>query len=307
MHYSVITIFPELFEPFSEKGLLSRGIADRAVELETKHLRDYAINSQGQIDDTPYGGGSGMLLRPEPAAAAIRDCKGKRPKAKVVLFTPRGKPLTQAFAKQLVDENNEPDGGLILLCSRYEGVDERIAEQMVDYQVSLGDFVMMGGEVAAMALIESTARLLPGVLGNPDSIADESFQKGLLEYPQYTKPQEFDGHQVPEVLMSGHHQQIADWRAEQSLACTRERRPDLLGGRVGCVPAHEVSLALIHHPVLNKEGKIITSSVTNLDLHDIARSARTYGISRYLHRTSNKNDAKVNSPYFRTLVRWLRS
>lgn len=299
MRFQIFSIFPELFEDFSKVGLIGRAVQSGLLELEVQHLRDFAINTHGQIDDTPYGGGSGMVLRPEPAAEAIERAKDRDPNAKVVLFTPRGRLLDRALVKELVDVSERDQGGLILVCCRYEGIDERIAQHWVDYEISLGDFVMMGGEVAAMSLIEATSRLLPGVLGNPESVAEESFESGLLEYPQYTKPQVFKGYEVPEVLLSGHHAEIAKWRHERAILDTRERRPDLLAefekthpqmisrqeepgtDQEGALLSCELSVALIHYPVRNKEGKTITSSVTNLDLHDIARSAKTFGIEHY--------------------------
>ncbi len=283
MKYQVLTIFPELFEPFSKLGLFARGISTGALELETTQLRDYAINAQGQIDDTPYGGGSGMVLRCEPAVAALQEARRKDPQAKTILFTPRGKPLSRKLAKQLVEDCENDNGGLIMLCCRYEGVDERVISEHIDLEISLGDYVLMGGEVAAMALMEASSRFVPGVLGNADSLLEESFEHHLLEYPQYTKPREFEGQEVPEVLLSGNHAHISQWRAEQSLALTAKRRPDLLPAATLDAPpvAGELSVALMHHPVLNKEGKVITSSITNLDLSDIARSARTFGLAQY--------------------------
>lgn len=276
MKYQVLTIFPELFQPFLEQGLVSRGVERGLLEVEFTQLRDFAINTHGQIDDTPYGGGSGMVLRPEPAAAAIRKAKAQNPEAKVLLFTPRGVPLSTAMAKELATESQ----GLILLPYRYEGVDQRIADSFVDYEVSLGDFVLMGGELAAMCVIEATARFVPGVLNNKDSVVEESFSADLLEYPQYTKPSEFEGTKVPEVLLSGNHQAIREWRRQRSVEDTLARRPDMLDS-LSRLPDVELSVALMHHPVKDKAGDIITSSITNLDVHDIARSARTYGVDPY--------------------------
>ena len=277
MRFQVLTIFPELFGPFCEMGLISRAIDRGLVQVETDQLRQYAINTHGQIDDTPYGGGAGMVLRCETAAAAIRAAKLKDPDAKVVLFSPRGKQLTTQLSQALAAEAAEKKSGLILLACRYEGVDERVVETLVDEEISLGDFVLMGGEIAAMALIESVSRFIPEVLGNPESTEEESHQQGLLEYPQYTKPQTFEGRAVPDVLLSGNHQQVKAWRKEQALHETRKRRPDMIRGLADV----EINVALIHYPVLNKEGRVIISSVTNLDVHDIARSARTYGLSHY--------------------------
>ncbi|HQH26833.1 MAG TPA: tRNA (guanosine(37)-N1)-methyltransferase TrmD [Oligoflexia bacterium] len=282
MRYQILTIFPELFTAFKQIGLVGRGVEAGLLSVEATQLREFAVNAYGQVDDTPYGGGSGMVLRPEPAAAAIEAAKARAPKAKVVLFTPRGRLLTHELARELAAGCTADDAGVILLCCRYEGVDERIAQHWVDYEISIGDYVLMGGEVAAMALIEAISRFVPGVLGNPDSLAEESFVSGLLEYPQYTKPQEFLGHKVPEVLLSGHHAEIASWRLTRSKEDTQKRRPDLLKVQQASVNKSCVlDVALIHYPVLNKQGALITSSITNLDLHDIARSGKTYGIDRY--------------------------
>lgn len=277
MRCQILTLFPELFEPFFSTGLVGRAVREGLMQVETTQLRDYAINTQGQIDDTPYGGGSGMVLRCDAAANAIREAKQKNPSAKVILFTPRGKPLTQARARAFA---RDAAAGFILLCPRYEGVDERIAEQLVDEELCIGDYVLMGGEVPAMTFIEAVVRLVPGVLGNPESIAHESFETaGILEHPHYTKPQDFEGHSVPDVLLSGNHAEINKWRETRARADTLARRPELAKGplkrRAG------LSVALIHYPVLNKEGKIITSSITNIDVHDIARSSCTYGLDRY--------------------------
>ncbi len=279
LHFQVITLFPQLFVPFREHGLISRGIDDGLLNLSTIYLRDYAINTQGQVDDTPYGGGSGMVLRPEPAAAAIQAAKKITPQAKVILLSPRGEVFTQKTAQKLFEESSGENGGLILLSPRYEGIDERIASKFVDYQISIGDYVVMGGEVPAMLLIESIARLVPGVLGNSQSLESESFQDGLLEYPQYTKPNEFEGEHVPEILLSGNHQKISDWRKARAIADTIERRADLLNvqPQITC----DLSVALVHHPVTDKQGKTITSSITHLDLHDISRSAKTFGVDRF--------------------------
>jgi tRNA (guanine37-N1)-methyltransferase len=283
MKFTVLSIFPDLFKPFVELGLMGRAVKEGKVSIEFKHLRDYAINNQGQLDDTPYGGGSGMVLRPEPAFNAIREAKQKNPQAKVVLLTPRGEPFSHSLAKKLHAEKD-----LILLCCRYEGVDERVAQNFVDYQISVGDYIMMGGELPAMTLMEAVTRFVPDVLGNSESLSEESFTSLLLEYPQYTKPQDFQGHKVPEVLLSGNHKNIADWRELKAVEDTRSKRVDLYQQHCASKNSKQqsfyncpISVALVHHPVLNKEGKVITSSITNLDLHDISRSAKTYGIEQY--------------------------
>lgn len=308
MHFQLITLFPDLFEPFSSLGLVGRAREDGLIRISPIMLRDFAINTHGQVDDTPYGGGSGMVLRPEPAVAAIESAKETDRNATVILCSPRGRVFNRSAARELYSECLEKQGGIVILCPRYEGVDERIAE-WVDLELSLGDFVLMGGEVAAMAIIETITRFIPGVLGNPESLEEESFEQGLLEYPQYTKPQEYRGLGVPPVLLSGHHAEIKKWRHHHALKDTRERRPDLIKdepfhaepqcssskepldqgapGRQNASmdsdppPQCDISLALIHYPVMDKGGRIVTASVTNLDLHDIARSAKTFGISRF--------------------------
>lgn len=275
MRFQILTIFPELFERFREVGLVGRACAEEKIAIDPIHLRDFAINTHGQIDDSPYGGGSGMVLRPDAAVAAINAAKAQDPEAKVVLFTPRGKPFSQRKAREMAASGH----GYIFLCCRYEGVDERVVEHWVDDEICLGDYVLMGGETPAMVCIEAVSRLLPGVLGNPESIEHESFESGLLEHPHYTKPAEYEGKGVPEVLLSGNHRKIEEWRQARSLSDTAARRPDLL--QFGRNPGCELSVALIHHPVLNKRGEVIISSVTNLDLHDIARSSRTFGLAHY--------------------------
>ena len=264
-----------MFEPFLKMGMLGRAAIDGKVQVETVQLRSYAINNHGQIDDSPYGGGSGMVLRPEPAVQAIEEAKAKDPTARVVLLSPRGKTLTQKRAQELADSGQ----GMIVLCSRYEGVDQRVIDHWVDEEISVGDYILMGGETAAIILLESVVRLRPEVLGNPESLSRESFDNGLLEHSQYTKPAEFRGLNVPPVLLSGNHAEIEKFRSAEALQETRKRRPDLLWQKE--LPKAEVSVALIHHPVLNKEGSIIASSITNLDLHDIARSSRTYGLRKF--------------------------
>ncbi len=295
MNIEILTLFPELFESFTKAGLLSRAVEIGALQVKTTHLRDYAINTHGQVDDTPFGGGSGMVLRAEAGVNAIRDARRRNPAAKVVLLTPRGKKLTQKHVHEL--KVTAQDHGLIIVCSRYEGIDERIVEMEIDEEISLGDFILMGGEVAAQALIESLVRLLPGVLNNAESIVHESFESGLLEQSQYTKPRDFEGRGVPEELLSGNHALIEKWRKENSLKETMKRRPDLFEGPVR--PNRPVSVALMHYPVLGKQGEIITSSLTNLDIHDIARSCKTYGIERFyiVHpvRTLRKLAAKIQT------------
>lgn len=225
----VLTLFPGLFDPFLAEGLLGRAVAERLLEVTRVSLREHGLGKHRAVDGEPYGGGAGMVLRPEPVFSAVRErlalhaAAGRKPR--VVLMTPQGKPFSQAMAR----EEAASYSPLLLICGRYEGFDERIRTALADDEWSVGDFVLLGGEIPAMAVIEAVARLIPGVLGNPDSVDEESFAAGRLEYPHYTRPVEFEGMRVPEVLQSGDHARIKAWRDEQSLRRTRQRRPDLLG------------------------------------------------------------------------------
>jgi tRNA (guanine37-N1)-methyltransferase len=226
LRIDVITIFPGLFGAFCQESIVGIAIREGHLEVGCHDLRDWATDRHRSVDDSPYGGGPGMVMKPEPLVAAIEAIagpKGPERKAKVVLLTPQGAPLRQPGLEALSGREH-----LVLVCGRYEGVDQRAIELAVDEELSLGDYVLGGGEVPAMAVIEGVARLLPGVLGNPDSAREDSFQEGLLEGPQYTRPAEFRGLAVPEVLRSGDHAAVARWRAERAHEFTRSRRPDML-------------------------------------------------------------------------------
>jgi tRNA (guanine37-N1)-methyltransferase len=219
----LVTLFPELFETFLTTSFVGRARTGGQLEVRLKSPREFGLGKHKSVDDTPYGGGSGMVMRVDVLVAAMESLDDVAPKAKRILMTPQGRPFDQKTAVRL---SAEP--ALMLVCGRYEGFDERV-RSFVDEEISLGDFVMTGGEVAAMAVIEATVRLLPGVLGNFDSTREESHgEDGLLEYPQYTRPVEFRGHSVPEVLAGGNHAEIAKWRKAEALARTKARRPDLL-------------------------------------------------------------------------------
>jgi tRNA (guanine37-N1)-methyltransferase len=219
---SVVTLFPDLFPGPLGASVIGRGIENGAWSLETRFLRDYATDRHRTVDDTPSGGGAGMVLRPDILAAALDDvapADDPRPK---ILMTPRGAPLTQTRVRALA-----AGPGAVIVCGRFEGVDQRVIEARNLEEISIGDYVLAGGEVAAMVLLEAVVRLLPGVLGAAESHADESFENGMLEYPHYTRPQIFEGREIPEILTSGDHGRIEKWRREQSETLTRERRPDL--------------------------------------------------------------------------------
>ena len=222
MEFHVITLFPEMFESPLRSGLIGKAAASGLIAVTAHQLREYGLGNYKQVDDAPYGGGSGMVMRPEPIAAAIDDVMRMRPELRRVLMTPQGRLLDQNMVRELAQQRP----GLLLIAGRYEGVDERI-RSLVDDEISIGDYVLSGGELAAMVLIEAVARLVPGVVGNPESLAEESFSGGGLEYPQYTRPEEFRGQRVPEILLSGDHQKIRAWREAKALERTKARRPDL--------------------------------------------------------------------------------
>ncbi len=215
--FRVITIFPELFDGFRDASLIGKAIEKKLISIELINLRDYTGDRHRSVDDAPYGGGSGMVMLPGPIFEMLDDL----PPSHRVLLTPQGRPFDQAIARRLARTSS-----IALFCGRYEGVDERVRDQF-DEEISIGDFVINGGEVAAMAVIEAVSRLVPGVLGNVHSIVEESFSDGVLEYPQYTRPETIRGQTVPEVLLSGDHGRVDRWRRAQSLLRTRDKRPDL--------------------------------------------------------------------------------
>jgi len=222
----IVTLFPELFEPFLRLSFVGKAITQGRVEVVLEQLRDHGLGVHKSVDDTPYGGGSGMVMRVDCVTAAIERVQAQSSvPLHRILLTPQGRPFRQPVAREL-----STHAGLLLVCGRYEGFDER-TRQFVDDEISLGDFVMTGGEVAAMAVIEACVRLLPGVLGNSASVAEESFSEsleGMLEYPQYTRPAEFRGLDVPEVLKGGDHAKVAAWRRQQARDRTHQRRPELV-------------------------------------------------------------------------------
>ena len=223
MRFDVFTLFPEVFEPYLQTSILQRALQRGLVEVKVHNIRDATTDRHHVTDDEPYGGGGGMVMKPEPIFAAVEGVLGSPPGCPVILLTPQGRVFTQGVAQEFAQHPH-----LALLCGRYEGVDERVREYLVTDQVSIGDYVLSGGELPALVVIDAVARLIPGVLGDPDGAWDDSHASGLLEYPHYTRPPEFRGWQVPEVLLSGDHGRIARWRREQALLRTWKRRPDLL-------------------------------------------------------------------------------
>ena len=228
LRVEILTIFPELFQGFRDASLIKKAQEKELLSLEFRNIRDYAAPPHYQVDDAPYSGGAGMLFKPEPLLAAIEDAKTRLPRAKVLLMTPAGRLFNQAHAERLAAEQE-----LVIICGRYEGVDERVRQLAVDECFSIGDYVLMGGEVPAMVVIEAVARLHASVVGNSESLTHESFSRDqagarLLEAPHYTRPPVFRGLSVPEVLLCGDPKKVNAWKREQSLARTREFRPDLL-------------------------------------------------------------------------------
>ena len=216
-----VTIFPEMFAPMKQ-SIMGRAQAKGLLEFNTVYLRDFAINDYGQVDDVPYGGEPGMVLRPEPLAAAIRSTGVKQDGGKVIYLTADGVPFTHKIAEELSHENH-----LVLVCGHYKGIDDRIRQTEVDMEISIGDFVVSGGELPAMLVTDAIVRLIDGALGNRESGDTDSFAQGVLGWPVYTRPEEFEGKKVPEVLLSGHHKNISEWRRQESLKRTQERRPDI--------------------------------------------------------------------------------
>jgi len=224
MRIDVLTLFPGMFEGPLTESILKRAQEKGLLTINMVNIRDYTIDKHHIADDYPFGGGVGMVMKPEPVFRAMDDLieRNGRP-GKVILLCPQGRPLTQAIIRSLAEERH-----LVLICGHYEGIDERVRENLVTDEISLGDFILTGGELPAMVIIDAVSRLLPGVLGEAESAVDESFEGGLLEYPQYTRPREFRGLKVPDILLSGDHEKIRQWRRQQSLLRTLRRRPDLL-------------------------------------------------------------------------------
>ncbi len=224
MNFYILTLFPEMIMQGVNTSITGRAISNNLINIEAINIRDFSGNKHGQVDDYPYGGGAGMVMQPGPIYDSYMSVANKtNSKPRVVYMTPQGKKFDQALAKEFSMEEN-----LVILCGHYEGVDERVLEEIVTDNVSIGDYVLTGGELAAMVVVDAVSRLVPGVLGNVDSATHESFSENLLEHPQYTRPEFFMGKRVPEVLLSGHHKNIENWRKEQSIKRTKERRPDLL-------------------------------------------------------------------------------
>ncbi len=224
LRFDIFTLFPEVFKPYLETSILQRARESNLVEVNVHNIRDWTTDRHHVCDDLPYGGGGGMVMKPEPIFTAVEAVLGAPPSCPVILLTPQGRVFTQTIAQELSEQPH-----LALLCGRYEGIDERVREHLVTDEISIGDYVLSGGELPALVMVDAITRLIPGALGDPEGAWDDSHAMGLLEYPHYTRPPEFRHWRVPEVLLSGDHAWIARWRHEQALLRTRQRRPDLLG------------------------------------------------------------------------------
>jgi tRNA (guanine37-N1)-methyltransferase len=237
MIFDILTLFPEMFRSPLEESIIGKARNAGLIQVNLFNIRDYAEGKHRVTDDYPYGGGKGMIMKPEPIMRGIEAIQSKNPDVRVILMTPQGYPLKQEVVKRLAQQSH-----LLLICGRYEGVDERVRD-VVDEEISIGDYVLTGGELAALVVIDAVSRQLPGVLGDEEASDDDSFSRGLLEHPQYTRPREFAGRKVPEVLLSGDHQAIEQWRRQEALRRTWERRPDLLS---------EVGLSEDDHQILDE-------------------------------------------------------
>jgi|Deesub1362B_J571_1020462.scaffolds.fasta_scaffold00375_18 tRNA (guanine37-N1)-methyltransferase len=222
MRFDIITLLPKIFESVFNAGVLKKGIEKGLIEIRVHNLRDYALNKHRQVDDRPFGGGEGMVLKPEPLFRAVEAIK-KDKNTPIILLSPQGKKFDYKIAEKLSNFSQ-----IILICGRYEGVDERVREYLVTDEISIGDYVLSGGEFAALVIIDAVSRFIPGVIGKQESVRKDSFSFGLLDYPQYTRPREFRGMKVPDVLLAGNHEKIALWRKKKSLEITFRKRPDLL-------------------------------------------------------------------------------
>lgn len=222
MRFDILTLFPDFFVNLNNFSIIGRALEEEIIDINRINIRDFSKNKHRKVDDYSYGGGPGMVMSVEPIFEAIKSRKSKE--SKTIYLSPQGKQLNQEIVNELSKEEH-----LILLCGHYEGIDDRIVSNYVDMEISIGNFVLTGGEIPALVLVDSITRLLPGVLSNKESFTNESHYNGLLEYPQYTRPQEFKGHKVPEILLSGDHKKIEEWREYQSIKTTFEKRPDLLG------------------------------------------------------------------------------
>lgn len=298
MRCTILTLFPEFFDSPLDAGLMGKARESGIIDVALVNPRAYTTDRHSTVDDRPYGGGPGMVMRVEPWEKALQ---GIEEPGRILMMAPKGRPFTQAMARELAQEES-----LTILCGRYEGFDARLEEIYPIEAVSMGDFVLNGGETAALAVLEAVSRLVPGFMGKEESGTEESFSAGLLEYPHYTRPEDYAGHVVPEVLRSGDHGRIAAWRKECSLRLTLSQRPDILPeaqldeadmdflrGLSRNRPGRNLYCALVHYPVVLKEKNSGATSLTNLDIHDIGRSSCTYGLGGFYVTTPLEDQRRL--------------
>ncbi|GAB6059033.1 tRNA (guanosine(37)-N1)-methyltransferase TrmD [Desulfonatronum parangueonense] len=309
MQFNIVTLFPEFFSSALQCGLLGKALDQDMVRVRLINPRDYATDRHRSVDDRPYGGGPGMVMTLPPLAAALHTLE---PAGRTLMLCPKGRPLDHELASSLAQEQD-----ITLICGRYEGIDARLEQLFPLEKISVGNVVLNGGETPALHVLEAVSRLLPGFMGHGESFEEESFVQGVLEYPHYTRPESFEGLEVPQILLSGDHARIAAWRREMALRTTLEQRPDLLANaplapndakalRSMNSERRRVSkncfIALVHAPVLNKFGQSGAVSLTNLDIHDIARVSRTYGMGGYYICTPLQDQQRLGT---RLLGHWL--
>ncbi|WP_024822656.1 MULTISPECIES: tRNA (guanosine(37)-N1)-methyltransferase TrmD [Aminobacterium] len=288
MHVTIITAFPEFFQDFLSTSIIGRAIESGVIQVDVVNLREYGLGNYRQIDDYSFGSG-GMVLMPGPLVKALDKAKERSQNSWVVYPSPQGAMLTQEMVESLASRED-----IVIICGHYEGIDERFVEKYVDLEVSLGDFVLTGGEIPTMAIIDSMARLVPGVVGRDKAVEEDSFFRGMLDFPHYTRPSEWKGVKVPPVLLSGNEKEITKWRDLQAVQRTLRRRPDLLSrANITSYLQKGVYLALVHHPVLNRAGEVTTAAITGLDLSDIGRSCKTYGVRKFLVVTPLKSQREL--------------
>lgn len=281
MNVSIVTAFPGFFRDFLSESMIGRAVRNGLIRIDVVDLRDFGSGNYRQVDDYSFGGGGGMVLLPEVLEKALHSLEEKKGPAYVVCPSPQGELLSQEIVETLAAREHT-----VIICGHYEGLDERFIEKRVDREISLGDFVLTGGEIPAMAIIDAMARLVPGVIGKESAVVEDSFFRGMLDHPHFTRPSEWEGIPVPDVLLSGHAAEIENWRRSEAVQRTLSRRPELIG-RANIRPylPKGVYIALVHSPVLDRKGKKTTAAVTGLDLSDIGRSCRTYGLDRFLVTT----------------------
>lgn len=260
--------------PFAH-SIIKRAVEKKILEINIHNLRDYTTDKHKITDDCPYGGGPGMVMKPEPIFRAVKTLGNDSPKKRIILLCPQGEKFSQAKAIELAKEEH-----LIFICGHYEGIDERVREHLVTDEISIGDYVLTGGELASMVITDAVTRLLPGAIGDIRSKETESFSEHLFDFPCYTRPEEFEGMKVPEVLLSGNHAEIDKWRENKQLKSTCKKRPDLLTN-CNYTYKNNVYLGLLHHSIRNKQKQSIITSITNMDIHDICRVASTFSIAKY--------------------------